>query len=202
MVFFNFNLITDPPADEFVDEQVHLNANMDKLDTRLNQFTFSPNTVTSPPIGTEAFNATSVAVWTGSSWRVPDAIPNGWSAWTTIPTQAPVAERPGWTPYWRVNPTIRCVELCGGFRADSVAGPWSKTKVQVSSLTGIPITYNPVYDSIQQIACGISSTSGQFAGARLFIEAQVTNPVKLSVAYQGDDVGGNFVMIDGVKWFY
>lgn len=206
MPFFNFNLLTDPPGDPFVDEDFYWNQNMDKLDTKLAMFDSAPNTLTgSIPTGTEAIQTSGgeVRVWNGSTWRQADSIPGSWGAWTTFGLLSPVVERPLFTPKYRINSSIRRVELSGGLRADVSAGAWSRTKVQVTTNTGgIPDANKPVFDCIQQTACGIGTVTGQFAGARVFIEANAGNSVKISVGYQGDDVGGNFVMLDGIKWFY
>lgn len=205
MPFFNFNLLTDPPGDPLVDEDFAINQNMDKLDARLQQFATHPATIVSPPLGTEAMfgSDTVVGVWQGSAWRVCDSIPGGWGAWTVLPLLAPVVERPLFTPKYRINTVARKVELAGGLRADAAAGPWARSKVQITATTGgIPSANKPVYDSIEHQACGAGTVTAQYAGARVWIEANGTNSVKVSVSYQGDDIGGNFVMLDGCRWFY
>lgn len=205
MAFFDFNLMTDPPGDPLVDETLQLNANWDKLDTRLSQFQVRPNTVAAViPVGTEAMRADGVInVWTGAAWRNPNSIPGNWGAWTTLPLLAPVVERPGFTPKYRINTIFRKVELAGGLRADVGAGAWAKAKVPVTTNAGgIPDANKPVSNGIQQGSTGISAVAGEFAGARIFIESNAGNSVLISVGYQGDNVGGNFVMLDNVKWFY
>jgi hypothetical protein len=206
VAFFDFNVFNDPPGDPLVDEAFYLNANWDKLDVRLHQFEGLPNTITAPiPTGTEAFQNIDgqVGVWTGAVWRVPDTIPGNWSAWTTIPLLAPVVERPLFTPKYRINSAIRKVELAGGLRADVGAGPWARSKVQISANAGgIPDANKPVNNHIQQGSSGASVTVGQFAGARIHIDSNAGNSVKISVGYQGDDAGGNFVMLDQIRWFY
>lgn len=206
MAFFNFNLLTDPPGDPLIDEDVYLNQNWDKLDSRLNQFQQIPNTIAATiPIGTEAFRTSGlVMVWTGSAWRNADSIPLGWSAWNLISIEpAAAVNRPGFELKYRVNTVCRKVELAGGLRATAASGPWVRGKILVTTTTGgIPAANKPVYDHIQQSATGIGTVAGQFASARIHIEANGTNSVKLFVSYQGDDIGGNFVMFDNVKWFY
>lgn len=207
MTFFTFTLMTDPPGDPLVNEDTQLNDNWDSVDTRLAQFQVKPNTIAATvPIGTEAMqnSSGSVAVHTGSGvWAFPGSIPAGWGAWTTLPLLAPVVERPSFTPKYRINTTIRKVELAGGLRADVSANPWARSKVQATANTGgIPDANKPVNNNIQQGAVGIGTTDGQFAGARIHIESNAGNSVKISVSYQGDDIGGNFVMLDNVKWFY
>lgn len=202
--FFDFNLITDPPGDELVDEQSQLNANLDKMDSRLNQFQQQPdNTVVSPPVGTEALIGNIIRVWTGSAWRFADNPNSGWGSWATIALVAPYVHRTGFTLQYRVNTMIRKVELAGGLYAAAAQTAWPRSKVQVTANTGgIPDTYKPVNNHPQTGAAGIGTTAGQFAGARIWVESNAGNSIKLSVSYQGDDIGGNFVMLDPVRWWY
>lgn len=208
MGFFNFNLITDPPNDEFVNEDTQLNQNLDKLDTKLALFPALPTVITPLVMGTEVLNDSdpfpSPAVWDGTGWRYMDNDDEDFDLWQSLPLIAPITGRTGIMPRYRVNTVIRKVELAGGVLATAAAAAWSRTKVQITANTGgILDAYKPVgTQSIQQVATGAGTAAGQFASARITIEGNAGNSVKISVSYQGDNVNGNFVQLDGAGWYF
>lgn len=206
MTFFDFGYVTDPPDDEFVDEATQMNTNWDNVDTRLNQFQQEEtNTIADTiPVGTEALHTLRIPVWNGTGWVFESSIPLGWQPWIDLPLWDPVVERPGFTPKYRVNTTIGKVMLSGGCRSDVDAGSWPKLwySLTLDDLTGIPPEYKPVHNCIQPTATGIGTVEGEFAFAHISIEDGSPNSVQIRALYQGDDVGGNFVMLDGVSWWY
>ena len=203
--FFGFNYVTDPPNDEKVNEVTQINNNLDKIDLRLNQFQQRPvNTITGPPIGTEAYaQQGAICVWTGSTWKAAEDLANAWESWNNLTLASGIVERPGFTPKFRINQKLRKVQLRGGLRADINAGPWPRSKVKVSSNSaGVSSIYKPTQNNIQQTAVGISTTANQAMSARIFVETNGSLPVAIFVGYQGDDGGGNFVVLDGISWWY
>lgn len=204
MPFFDFNYVTDPPNDELVNEQTQLNDNLDKLDSRLAQFQKGLDHITNPPLGTEAQLFGAVGVFTGTSWRYPVSIHNGWGSWQTLPLQSPVIARVDYTPRYKINTTIRKVILSGAVTYGPTPSMWPYSKVKITSNTGgISSFYNPVNNlAIQYVTAGAVTVDGGYAGARLFVESNGTNSVSISIHYQGDDNNGDFVSLDGVSWWF
>lgn len=208
MTFFNFTL---PAADgsSLVDEQVHLNDNWDKLDSRLTQLqSDTTNTIAAPiPVGTEALVNGDVQVWTGNAWRGPDNIPASWNAWYTLPIAGVVA-RAGYEPRVRVNTMMRKTMIVGGVQYDAAASVWPAGEFQITSDTsGLDAQYAPQSGPVWAYGGASQSTSGgttDYSGSRVKIEKHPTAAIlKVTVQHQGlYDGGGNFIMLDGIGWFW
>lgn len=205
--YFDFNYIDDPPVDELVDEESLLNENWEKADIGLHLLQQEEVDPVDPPVGLDVFRKLDGdvhrAVWIGGSYRFASSIPLGWGSWIELGLESPVVARPGWTPKARVNERIRQVQLTGGVRADSSSSAWPSSSVQLTDDdTAINDSFGPVGGkSIQQSACGAIGTDGELATARITIEV-VSSLVRIYAQWYGESGGGNFICLDGIKWWY
>jgi hypothetical protein len=214
MTYFNFNYVTDPPNDEFVNVTTDLNDNLDEIDTKIRAFNQMPSNFTgiTKPVGLEAFdesvlNPNRVSVWDGTTWRGSVSHTSTWTVWQTIPIRSPVVIRTGFPVMARVNAWRREVVLSGGVQADGVASAWTTaSNVEITTDAAIGTSFLPANTAQMAIrygATGQITTASGFASAVVIIEKK-TSPDRtaISVRYQGDAGGGNFIMLDGVSWYY
>lgn len=208
---FDFNYVTDPPNDELVNVQTQLNDNWMELDEKLTIYNqepgdFGTNTI---PIGAEIFdpdtvhgNTERIAAWNGSEWIRSLNHASAWTGWQAVGVRAPAVNRASLPVLANVNPIARRVILRGGITFDAAASAWpTNTNVEITDDTAIQADLAPVHGlCVRQGATGVNTT---FAGAVVLIEPKTTpNRVAISVRYQGDSGGGNFVMLDGIGWWF
>ena len=213
LAYFDFNYVTDPPNDEFVDEVGQLNDNWQEVADKINPFNQKPADFTgiTVPVGTEAFDPEHVgsedriAVWNGTTWIRSLNHTTSWDTWELVPVRAPRLIRTGFPLVYRLNQVTRRVVLMGGVQFDAGAGPWTtNTTYEITTDAALPVSLAPVGDlSYQQAATGQVTVANQFASAIIEIKA-ATGPDRtaISVRYQGDAGGGNFIMLDGIEWWY
>jgi len=216
LAYFDFNYVTDPPNDETVDVETQLNNNWEEVDKKTTPFNQMPadfSGIGIPiPIGTEAFDPEHpgsehrIAAWNGTTWirSLNHAAP--WSGWQTMEIRSPVVIRTGFPVRARVDAIARRVVLSGGLYFNASQDPWpTGTTVEVTTDTAMGISLAPVNGGIccRQAAAGAITTTNGFASAVAIIETK-TSPDRtaLSIRYQGDAGGGNFVMLDGVSWWF
>lgn len=215
MAYFDFNYVTDPPNDEFVDVNTQLNDNWDELDRKLTPFNQMPADFTGIdiPVGTEAFDPDPghddferIAVWNGTNWvRCLNHV-TPWTPWQLVRLREPIVERSGFTLKAKVNPISRRIVLMGGVLFDTDASAWpTDTTVEITADVSIQDVLAPVNGGVcvRQAATGQITTANGFASAVAIIEHKESpSRVAISVRYQGDAGGGNFVMFDGISWWY
>lgn len=213
MVYFNFNYVTNPPNDELVNPTTQLNANFTELDDKIKGFNTQPNTIVSPPVGTEGlFPGTPstdnyrIGVWTGTEWIRTINANLAWEAWTTLNLLAPAVQRSSvFTPKYKINSVYARLVLGGGVLLNAAADPWpTGTTVRITATGAIPIAYAPIGGwSYQPVAVASPTGAGGFSVAQAIVDA-VTDPtdVRISIRYQGDAGGGNFVMLDSLGWWF
>ena len=214
MVYFNFNYVTNPPADEFVDVDTQLNNNWTEVDNKLKPFNQKPSDFTgiTIPKGTVAFNPTPgsetrMAVWNGSTWKNSVSQSGNWSSWADLGIRSPTVIRSGFTPRWRFHTGLKKVELVGGVQFDGAASAWpTGSTIEITSDSALNTTYlpaNTAQASYRQGAVGQITTANGFASAVILIESKSSpSRTAVSVRYQGDAGGGNFIMLDGISWWY
>lgn len=204
--YLGFTKILPPkPNDPVVNEATILNGNWDLLDTKLQPYMIG-GTLTLSEIGQEYFDADfRYAVWDGSSGILPDDIDSAWSAWTNIPMLAPRVIRSAFQPKWRSNSLIRKVELTGGIQFDASANPWTMgTSFQFNSLAaGSPAnTLGPIGGK-HISPCAVALTGGTSVTAGGYVTIDTSGSfVRMACQYLGGGGGGNFVMLDQVRWWY
>lgn len=205
-MYLNFTKITPPsPADPNVDEVSQLNNNWDVVESKLLPYT-AGGAITGIETGQESFDGSfKFGVWNGASLRVTDDIDAAWSAWTNIPMFAPRAIRTGFQPKWRSNSLLRKVELTGGIQADNVASAWPMgSSLQFNALAaGSPTSaLQPIGGKhISQAAASLTGGTSVTAGAYITIDVS-GGFCRMSCQFMGGGGGGNFVMLDQVKWWY
>lgn len=213
MVYFNFNYVTDPPNDETVDEVTQLNDNWSELDTKLQGWNQKPSNIVAPiPVGTEALDPEHpgdeyrIAVYNGTNWvRSLNHILT-WEAWQDLDIRSPVVSRPGFPPRIRVNQWKREIMLSGGVLFNAAADPWpTGSDVEITSDTAIQSSLAPVPGGriCYQAATSQVTAANSFASAVIAVNIETT-PARTSIKirHQGDAGGGNFAMLDGLKWWY
>lgn len=213
MAYFDFNYVTDPPNDETVDEVTQLNDNWQEVANKINPFNQSPADFTgiTVPKGTEAFDPehagseNRIAAWNGTTWIRSLNHGSAWNAWQLVPIRAPRVLRTGFPVAIRVNQVTRHVVLMGGVLFDAGSGAWTtNTTYEITTDAAIQQSLAPVGGlSYQQGATGMITTANGFASAVVEIKS-ATGPDRtaISVRYQGDAGGGNFIMLDGIEWWY
>lgn len=207
MVYLNFTkIVPAAPNDPNVDEVTQLNNNWDLLDSKLSPYMIG-GTITNLEAGQEFFGGpnTRYAVWNGTASRYPDVIDSGWSAWNSFPMT--LAIRSGFVPKYRVNTTIRRVELVGGVQWDSAGNAWTLGalfNVTNDIAGGIPAAYTPVGGKAVCIGAGPSTTSPSVVAAGYFvIDKPAGNTyIRIQAQYLGGPGGGNFLQLDQVGWWY
>lgn len=212
MTYFNLNQVTNPPNDEFVNPITQINNNFQDINDKIKGFNVAPNTITGAPLGTEAFyvgspssDATRIAVWNGSAWCRSLNHSSVWTGWQTVTLRAPVVIRAGYPVMANVDPVSRRIVFVGAVQADAAANAWPLSDVEITSDTAIASSFAPTPggNSYTQVATGQVTTGGFFAGA--VIRAHVkTTPTRLAltVKYQGNAGGLNYVTLDGLTWWY
>lgn len=214
MTYFDFELVTDPPNDETVNEATQLNDNWSELDIKLQGWNQKPSNIVAPiPVGTEALDPQHpgdeyrIAVYNGTDWIRSLNHITTWDAWANLSLRAPAVERPGFTPRIRVNQWKRQVMLSGGVLFNAAADPWpTGSDVEITADAAIGTNRAPVPGGLsyyQAATSGIVAASG-FASALIRVASEVGPPARTSIKirFQGDSGGGNFVMLDGLKWWY
>lgn len=211
MVYFNFNKVTDPPADELVAPMTQVNANWQELDDKTKPFTTVPASFGAITVlqGMEAFETSlgpRIAVWTGSVWSRSINPNTGVGAWTSFGIRSPIVLRTGFTPVAKFDTWARRVSLSGGVQLNAGADPFVVgTTYEITTDTAIAASFAPVNggQSIQYGAVGAITSASGFGSAVVTIESK-TSPDRtaISVRYQGDAGGGNFIMLDGISWWY
>lgn len=210
MAYFVFNKVTDPPNDETVDAITQLNDNWQDVNDKLIGFNQSPNDITGPPIGIEAFapvpDQARIAAWDGAVWRLSINHSSIWGSWQAVTLRAPVVERTGFPVMARVDPIGRRVVFSGGVYFNAAQDAWpTGSDVEITDDTAIGVSLSPSTAGLSyyQAATSQVTTAGGFASANVRIQ-EVTGPdrVGLFVRFQGDAGGGNFVMLDGLTWWY
>lgn len=213
--YFDFNYVTDPPNDEKVSVVDQLNDNWQELDDKLTVFNQLPANfgAFAVPIGTEAYDPDPahaepdrIAVWTGSIWARGISAATAWGqAWQTIAIRSPLVIRTGFPVKARINNVIRCIQLTGGVYVNATQDAWNTaTTYEITTDTAIQSDLAPVNGMhIQQCAAGAITTANGFASSVVTIEPK-TSPSRtsISVRYQGDAGGGNFISLDNVRWWY
>lgn len=209
MAYFNFNYVTNPPLDELVNPTTQLNANWQEVDDKIKGFNTQPNTVINPPLGSEALHPVDthrIGVWNGTEW-IRSINPNlSWGVWTAFNLLAPAVQRSAvFTPKYKVNSVYARVALSGGVLFNVAADPWpTGTTVRITDTGAIPIAYKPLGGwSYQTVAVSTPSGAGGFSSAQAIVDA-VTDPsdIRISIRFQGDSGGGNFVMLDSLGWWF
>lgn len=213
-MYFNFQYVTDPPADELVNPVTQLNANWQDVNDKIKTFQTIPNTIVAPPKGTEAFYPETpttdkhrIAVYDGVNWRRGLSHSSSVSAWQTVTLRAPFVARVGYTPVAKVYPNQGYVLFAGGVQNTSSAVAWDTTQsFEITSDTALDSTITPVNGGFSycQGAAAQVTGAGAFAGALIWAQAETTPAARVAirVRYQGDAGGGNFVMLDGLKWWF
>lgn len=214
--YFDFTYVTDPPNDEKVSAADQLNANWQELDEKLTAFNQVPADFTgiAVPIGTEAYDPdpshgepNRIAVWTGSIWARGISAASSWSAqpWQTVSIRSPLVSRTGFPVKAKINTVLRCIELAGGVYVNSAQDAWNTaTTYEITTDDAIQADFAPVNGMhIQQSSAGAITTANGFASAVVTVEPK-TSPdrTSVSVRYQGDAGGGNFITLDNVRWWY
>lgn len=213
MVYFNFNYVTDPPNDEFVNEETQLNDNWEELDTKLQGWNQKPSNIVAPiPVGTEALDPQHpgdeyrIAVYNGTDWVRSLNHVLSWEAWQNLSLRAPAVERTGFTPRIRVNQWKREIMLSGGVQFNAALDPWpTGSDVEITSDTAIQSSLAPAPGGriCYQAATAQVTGANTFASAVIAVNVEASPArVSIKVRYQGDAGGGNFVMLDGLKWWY
>lgn len=207
MVYFDFDFPVDTDQVNFT----QLNDNWTDLATKINYWNQSPSAIIAPPVGTEAFDPQHVgsedriAVYDGTNWNLSLNHETSWNSWVDLTLRAPVVERPGWTPRIRINQWKREIQLSGGILYGAAAPAWPLTDVEITLDTSISDTLAPAPGglSFQQIASSqITAASGFASAVARVIKLVGPNKTSIFVRWQGDAGGGNFIMLDGLKWWY
>lgn len=195
-----------------VDPATQLNANFQDIDTKLDGFNHHPSTITGPPQGIEAFynvagaDQSRIAVYDGATWRLPLNHQTAWTGWQTLTLRSPVVARTGYPPKANVNPVTRRVKLAGAVQADAALSAWpTGSDVEITDDVAISTTFAPVPGgtSYSQVATAQVTGTDQVATANVRIQSVTTpNRVGIFVRFQGDAGGGNFVVLDGIEWWY
>lgn len=205
MTYLNFTKITPAaPNDPFVNVVTHLNNNWDEIDTKLFAHTLMNITLVNPDQGQDFVTGLQkFRIWTGAAYREPDDIDSAWSAWTALPLSGNVAPRVGFTPRWRSNSLLRLVELAGGIQKDGAGSAWPAALVVATTGTsGIANTFLPIGGVVyQQSAAALPTSSTNSAAGWHTIDVSGAW-VRIQTRYSGGPGGGNFVMLDGIKWWY
>lgn len=204
MTYFNFTKITPAaPNDPFVNEVTQINNNWDEIDNKLTQQ--SNGTPPVPDTGQEWISGGRFLAWNGTAVRNPDDIDSGWSSWFALTLSANVVVRPGFTPRWRNNSIIRRVELDGGIQKDAGASVWPAGTLQTITAPG---TFNIVSGfapigglTYQSSAAALPSGGNQASSGWHTIDVN-TGIVRIQTSYVGGSGGGNFIMLDGIEWWY
>ena len=185
---------------------------MQDLEDKLVGFNQQPGAVVSPPVGTVVFNPSGtfgtdrIAAWDGTTWRLNLNHVGTWSAWQNLDLRSPVVARSGFSPRVRVNAYQRRIVIYGGVVASAALGAWPATALEITTDTAIGPEFAPVPGGLsyyQGVGAGVTGAN-QVATANIKIEhITVGTPrVAISVLFQGDAGGGNFVMLDGLEWWY
>ncbi|MGS2592232.1 hypothetical protein [Streptomyces hebeiensis] len=214
MAYFNFNYVTDPPNDEQVDPITQLNENWEDVNDKIRPFQDRPTTLINPPKGTEAFYPESpssdsyrIAVYNGTSWCRSLNHSGSQAVWQALELRSPYVARTGFPPVAKIFPFMRYVILSGSVQISASATPWpTNTSVEITTDTAINSSLTPVNGgfSMSQCATGQVTAANGFASAVVWLQAETTptNRVAIRVRYQGDSGGGNFVSLDGMRWWY
>lgn len=214
MTYFNFNFVTDPPNDELVNVEAQINDNWEDVETKLLPFNQKPSDFGAivKPKGTEAFRPTPgfehrISAWDGAEWRSSLAHSTSWGLWQTVLIRAPTVIRPNFPVVARVNAMLRKVEISGGVLFDGAASAWpTGTTVEITADTAIQTSFAPANaakQAFQQVATGAITVANGFASAVAIVEQKAgPDRTAISVRYQGDAGGGNFIMLDGLGWYF
>jgi hypothetical protein len=213
LAYFDFNYVTTPPNDETVDEVTQLNNNWEEVETKLLPFNQQPADFTgiTIPKGTMAMRpddgSDRMAVWNGIEWSGSVNPANVWEAWQPVSLRAPVIARTGYTLEAKIDTLSRRIVLMGGVQLNATADAWNTaTTYEITTDTAIQSSLAPANVdgvSIQQGATGAVTTASGFASAVIWIQRRtVPDRTAISVRYQGDAGGGNFIMLDGIEWWY
>jgi hypothetical protein len=218
MAYFNFNYVTNPPADELVNEVTQLNNNWSEIELKTAPFNQMPANFAGVPIpggiplGTEAFDPdpadadpNRIAVWNGTIWARSINHQSAWGAWQTLGLRAPIVARPGFPPKAKIDAIARHVVLTGGVQLNATADPMGTTTYEITDDVSIQNTLAPANggQSRQFGAAAALTGAGTFSNAMVLIDNKTgPNRTAISVRWQGDAGGGNFVMLDGVEWWY
>jgi hypothetical protein len=213
MTYFDFNFVTDPPADETVDEQTQLNENYEDLDLKLQGWNQKPCAIVgSPPVGTEGLDPQHpgdeyrIAVYDGTNWVRSLNHVSSWGAWSNLSLRAPAVERAGFTPRIRINEWTRQVQLSGGVLLNVAADPWpTGSDVEITADAAIANSFAPVPGGLSffEAATSAVTAASSFAAALIRISTEAgPSRTSIKVRFQGDAGGGNFVMLDRLKWWY
>lgn len=212
MAYFNFNYITDPPNDELVEEQSQLNANWDVVEEGLKPFNQNPPdftgiTIPKGTVSVNPLNTNNIAAWDGTTWNGPVNPINIWENWQLVNIRAPVIHRPGHELKARIDIASRRIVLMGGVQLNATADAWdTATSYEITTDTAIQDSLAPAnadFTSIQQGGASQITAAGGFASSVIWIEKRATpSRTAISVRWQGDAGGGNFIMLDGVQWWY
>lgn len=210
--FFDFNYITDPPADEQVNEATQLNANWDKIDNRLAWLQGVPGAPVPPnanrPLGLEAFVSDRHAAWSGAGgFRAPTTIESNWTAFGEITYTAPYQASSGFPVQYRRNTSTNYVQMRGRIQNGATGTPFGKTAwIQVGTIP-YDANYLPMFGtSIHTQGCnavtGSSPAGSEVAGARIRIRTNGTNPIILEVNYMGQDgsATNQYITFDGLEY--
>lgn len=207
MAYLPFNRIEPPaPNDPQVNEQTQLNGNWDLLDSKLKPY-YQGGFLNNVEVGQEFFSGVNFdfGVWDGAATVTPEAIPEGWTAWTNLPVATGRSARGGFTPRWRNNPLYRMVELSGGFLYDGAASAWPNNAAHLlnaPSAGSPPTSMVPVGGKhIQPCAVALTEGTINVAGGLVVVDID-SGFVRIRGQYMGGPGGGNFIMLDQVWWWY
>lgn len=208
MAYLNFNKITPPaPNDPNVNEVTQLNNNWDHLDVKCQPYMVG-GALSGVETGQEYLNGSfRFIVWDGAAERVPDDVDAAWSAWTTMPMLAPRVARTSFAFKWRNNSLIRQVQLVGGVYFNAAQDPWTLGgyfTLNADSVGAIPASMVPIGGThTGQAATALSAGTTLVAGASVTVDKPGGNTFcRVRAQYMGGPGGGNFIMLDQVRWWY
>jgi hypothetical protein len=206
MSYFSFTNVTPPPNDELVNEITHLNNNWDHLDAKIAALQ-GHGSFTNQEVGQEVIvlntGNLSLGVWNGSTWVFPSQPNSAWTTWTALPlTSSPIA-RPSFTPRYRVNTGLKVGELTGGLQVDGAASAWTASAIVTVTPTTTGVlgsTYTPG-TRFYTGDCATSIPTSNVAGGQWMID-NANDGFRLRVRFMGTSGGGNFLQLNGIRWFW
>lgn len=205
MTYFNFTKVAPPsPSDPLVNVTTHLNNNWDEIETKFSSLITMSGNIINAEAGQEAVGSVAQSFYVSNGapfvMRSADDIQTSWSAWTAIPLNAAVVARASFTPRYRTNSVLRLAELSGGVQKDAPASAWPAALVVITNL--LPLSIVPIGNlSFQQSAAAIPTTPANGSAGYHLIDTNGPN-TRIQVRYAGGPGGGNFIMLDGIKWWY
>lgn len=209
MVYFNLNLVTDPPNDELVNVNTQLNLNWEEIANKLDPFQKMPTTLVNPPKGTEAYYPLGsvaseherIAVYNGSVWHRCLNQTAGITTWQGINIQSPVTPRLNYPPVARVDVYHRRVELAGALTYNNANQAFPTTIIEVTTPAAISPDIAPIGgSSVHEVAAGASAS---ISAAVVSVDL-LSSPTRVAirVKHQGNSPVGGYINLDQVGWWF